>query len=293
MELHEMFEKIPYLFKNKAGNRNLHDNKQYHISNYPDSTKTMCGEDMGSHWDITTFGFRPGLSGIVSISKKGQLLDKMGITYHSYDLCPKCFSCLEPVEEPTWKKVLEHNFQRMAPFRVSDIYDTAEVVEAPPNYVMGWCNVQRPAHRDKKGIYHKYRNFNTPVMIIGKDTASVLANELFNLRKGIESVFTNAKVAIELYPLEDCYFLGSEREGRFTFCNFFTQTPPLEGVKVKKLAIQEFLLFISGYVLDKKCTCKEPDEFELHESWNVPQLACKVCRSAETEKPDLELRDFD
>ncbi len=288
-----MFEKIPYLFKTKVEYRVVDNTKEYHISNYPESTNTLCGQEMGSHWDITTFGFRPGLSGIVSISDKGELLDKMGITYHSYELCPKCFACLEPVEEPTWKKVLEHNFQRMDPFRVSDIYDTAEVVKAPTKYVMGWCNVQRPAYRDHKGIYHMARNFNTPVMVIAKDIASVLANELFNLRKGIESVFTNAKVAIELYPLEDCYFLGSLREGRFTFCNFFTQTPPLEGVKVKKLGIQEFLPFVRGYELDKKCTCKEPVKFDLHETWKVPKIACKVCFAAETQKPNLELRDFD
>ena len=293
MELHTMFEKIPYLFRTKFDPSNMNEKCIYHISNYPDSTQTLCGMDMGSHWDITTFGFKPSIGGVVSISGKGNILDKMGITYHSYELCPDCFEHLEPVKEPTWMGILEHSFLRMDPFRVADIYDTAEIVNAPEDYVMGWCNVQRAAYRNRHGVYHVAKNFNTPVTLISKDMASVLANELFRLRKGIEEDWPTAKVAIELYPLEDCYFLGSMREGKFTFCNFFTQTPPPEGVKVEKLSLVDFLTFIRGFELDRKCNCKESDKFELHEPWNVPQLACKVCRSVETEKPDLELRDFD
>ena len=292
MELHKMFEKIPYLFRTKFDLLNTNEKCTYHISNYPDTTETLCGQHMGSHWDITTYGFKPGIGGVISISKKGEILDKMGITYYEYELCPDCKDKLEPVQEPTWKKILEHRFQRMDPFRVADVYDTAEIVKAPEDYVMGWCNIQRAAYRNQHGIYHVAKNFNTPVMLISKDVASVLANELFRLRKGIEERWPTAKVAIELYPLEDCYFLGSMREGKFTFCNFFTQTPPLEGVKVGKLSLHDFMNFIRGFELDRKCNCKEPDKFELHKTWNVPQLACKGCKSAETEKPDLELRDF-
>lgn len=288
-----MFEKIPYLFRTKFDRSKVNEKCIYHISNYPDTTETLCGQQMGSHWDITTYGFKPGIGGVISISQQGQILDKMGITYYDYELCPDCKSKLEPVEEPTWKKILEHSFQKMDPFLVADVYDTAEIVKPPEDYVMGWCNVQRAAYRNRHGVYHVAKNFNTSVMIISKDMASVLANELFRLRKGIEEHWPTAKVAIELYPLEDCYFLGSMREGKFTFCNFFTQTPPIEGVKVKKLAAFDFLTFIRGFELDRKCNCKESDKFELHRPWNVPQLACKVCRTAESEKPDLELRDLD
>ena len=48
-----MFEKIPFLFKTKVEKRIVDNSREYHISNYPESTKTLCGQEMGSHWDIT------------------------------------------------------------------------------------------------------------------------------------------------------------------------------------------------------------------------------------------------